>query len=125
MLIKINDKALKIATKVKDSFVIADTNWSLAEYYYKKNLYIKSYDHFNKAFIYFNGINKKLEAARMLKEMSRIKGLYRDYTGSEVLLFEAIKRFKEIKNYKWLYYSYQSLGLIQNDINEFDKAIFF
>ena len=34
--LKLNDRALKIALKVKDSFVIADTNWSLAEYYSDK-----------------------------------------------------------------------------------------
>ena len=123
--LKLNEKALKLATKVKDSFVIADTNWSFAEYYMKKMRYEKSYNYHNVAFKYFDKIEKEHEAARMLEKMSFIKGRYKDYTGSEALLFEAIKKFKKLNNNKWLFYCYRSLAHLQLDINKFDKAIFY
>ncbi|WP_132796060.1 tetratricopeptide repeat-containing sensor histidine kinase [Tenacibaculum skagerrakense] len=55
--------------------------------------------------------------------MAKIKGFYRDYTGSEILLIEAIKIFKELNNYESLKNSYNYLGLLQLDINEHDRAL--
>ena len=122
---KINKKALHQAKKDKDSFFIGDVHWNYASHYFKNEIYHKAYYHYNISYQYFNGIHKEYEAARMLYSMSFIKGRYRDYTGSEVLIMEAIKKFKNLKNYRYLYNSYNHLGLLQNDIHEYDKAIFY
>ncbi|WP_363322531.1 tetratricopeptide repeat protein [uncultured Tenacibaculum sp.] len=57
--------------------------------------------------------------------MANIKGRLRDYSGSEILTIEAIKIFKEINNYEELYTSYTLLGLLQEDIKEYDKALIY
>ena len=57
--------------------------------------------------------------------MAFIKGRFKDYSGSEVLTFNAINKFKKIKNYKSLYSCYNHLGQLQNDINEYDRALFY
>lgn len=121
----INKKALTLALKLKDSFNIADTHWNYATYYLNGEIYDKSYQHFVVAYKYFDGIHKEYEAARMLNSMSFIKARYRDYSGSEVLIFEAIKKFKKLKNYLFLYKCYNRLGLLQNDIREYDRALFY
>lgn len=122
---KINKQALELAIKQKDSFNIADTHWNYATFYLNGEIYDKAYEHFTIAHDYFKGINKEYETARMLYSMAFIKSRYRDYTGSEVLLFEAIKKFKPLNSYKYLFESYNSLALIQNDIKEYDRALFY
>jgi len=122
---KINEETLELAYKLKDSFVIADAQWSYADYYLNGEIYDKAYQHFTLAYNHFNGIHKEYETARMLYSMAFIRGRYRDYTGSEVLTFEAIKKFKSLKNNKYLYESYNRLGLLQNDIQDYDKALFY
>ena len=126
---KINDEALELALKVKDTFTIADVNWSNAEFYYNKTNYPKAYYYYNNALQHFNSINKEYECGRMLLKMSTIKGFYRDYTGSEIFLFKAIKIFRELKDErlknKLQAFCYHNLGLIQVDIKQFDKSIFY
>ncbi|NVK53529.1 MAG: sensor histidine kinase [Flavobacteriaceae bacterium] len=120
---KINTEAQKLAYQQKDSFTIADTHWSLADYYNNKKIFNSSYFHYNKAYEYFNNINREYETARMLYAMAYIKGNYRDYSGSEILTFKAIEKFKSLKNYKYLYTAYNHLATLQTDIKRYNKAI--
>lgn len=120
---KVNEQTLKLAEKNKDSFVIADAHWSYADYYLNGEIFDKAYYHFNLGYNFFNGINKKYHTARMLYSMAYIKGLYRDYSGSEVLNIQALKLFKEIDDSEYLYESYNHLAILQNDIKKFDRAL--
>lgn len=61
----------------------------------------------------------------MLYSMAFIKGRYKDYNGSEVLNIKAIEIFKKLKKNKFLYYSYNHLASLQNDIQKHDKALFY
>lgn len=122
---KINTEAQKLAYQQNDSFTVADTHWSIADYFHNKEIYHKSYYHYNKAYEIFKVMKKDYETGRMLYVLAYIKGNYRDYNGSEVLVIKAIEKFKKLKNYKYLYYSYNHLAILQNDIKNYDKAIFY
>ena len=122
---KINEETLTLAHKLKDSFLIGDAHWNYAYYFIDKEIYDQAYFHYNTAYNYFNRIKKEYEAARMLYSMAFIKGRYRDYTGSEILTIEAIKKFRNLNKYKFLFMSYNSLGILQNDIQEYDRALFY
>ena len=89
----------------------------------QSRIYEKSFYHYNIALDYFSQLKKEYQTARALYSMAFIKGRYRDYTGSEVLLFRAIKKFEQLKNYRFLSNSYISLGLLQVDIKEYDQAL--
>ena len=119
---KINTEALKIALRINDSFTIGDIHWSYADFYNVRENYTQSYYYFNESYKYFKN-SYEIEAARMLMYMATIKGRYRDYTGSEVLLIQAIKTFKKLSLNRFLYEAYNELGLIQNDIKEYDRAL--
>ncbi len=121
--IKINNEALFFAKKNKDLYAQGDVHWNFATHYINLQNYDKSYQHFNQGYKAFNSGNFKYETARMLYGMSDIKGIYKDYSGSEILNIKAIKIFKKLKNNKLLYQTYNHLGLLQKDIGEFDKAI--
>ena len=118
-----NQETLHLALKRKDSFIIANTHWSYAMYYGNIESYEKSFYHYNIALNYFSRLQKEYETARMFYAMSFIKGRYRDYTGSEILLFKAIKKFEQLKNYEYLSNSYSHLGDLQIDIKEYDQAL--
>ncbi|CAL2091939.1 tetratricopeptide repeat protein [Tenacibaculum sp. 190524A02b] len=123
--LKINKEAENYAHGIKDTFSIADVYWNYADYYNNNQVFQKSYSYYNKAYSLFSSINKNYESAKMLYAMSYIKGRYRNYTGSEILTVKAIEYFKLAKSYKHLYFAYNQLGLLQHDIKEYDKAIFY
>ncbi|WP_176974416.1 tetratricopeptide repeat protein [Tenacibaculum sp. MAR_2010_89] len=120
---KINKQALKLALKIDHTYAIGDAHWNYATYYIRLEIYHKAYFHFNKAYQSFIKKGNKKEAVKILWGMARIKGRYRDYTGSELLNIKAIKICNELKDYKQLYKLYNHLGLLQKDIKEYDKAI--
>jgi len=120
---KANKKTLNLAQKRKDSFVIGDAHWSYANYYDSREAYSKAYYHYNTAYKYFDLLNKKYQKGRMLYAMAFIKGRFRDYTGSEVFTFEAIKIFEILENSSLLFDCYNHLGQLQIDIKKYDDAI--
>ncbi|WP_408049075.1 tetratricopeptide repeat-containing sensor histidine kinase [Tenacibaculum halocynthiae] len=122
---KINKQALKLAQKNNHTYAIGDAHWNYATYFVRLDIYDKAYFHFNKAYLAFIRKKFKNEAAQVLLGMSHIKGNYRDYLGSEILDIKAVKIFKELKNYNKICSVYNHLGLLQYDIKEYDKAIFY
>lgn len=120
-----NAEALEMATTQKDSFAIGDAHWNYATYYLNKEVYDNAYYHFNVAYGFFDESRYISESAKIQYGMAFIKGRFKDYSGSEVLTFKAIKKFENTKNYKSLFSCYNHLGNLQNDINEFDKALFY
>jgi len=122
---KRNKEALTIASKLKDSFAIGDIHWNYASYYNKKQIYDSAYFHFNLAHTYFDKSGYLYESAKTQYGMAFIKGRFKDYSGSEVLIFKAIDKFKKLKNYKSLFSSYDHLGQLQKDIQEYDRSLFY
>ncbi len=120
---KINKEVIELANKFKDTFIIADANWSYAEYFLLNDQYVKSYKYYNKSFKLFDKIKDDNSAAKVLRHMAVIKNRYHDYTGSEVLLFEAIKRFKKLNLDSQLYHAYNNLALMQVGIKQYDKSL--
>ncbi|WP_417800832.1 tetratricopeptide repeat-containing sensor histidine kinase [Tenacibaculum sp.] len=125
LFFKINKEALQLATKTQHIYAIGDAHWNYATYYVKLEFYSKGYYHFDKAYQSFIKGGFKKEASQTLQGMASIKGKYRDYTGAEILNIEAIKLFKDLKDYRRLYASYNHLGLLQEDIKEYNKAIYY
>lgn len=120
---KVNKEALNSALKNKHTYATGDAHWNYASYYIKLEIFDKAFFHFNKAYENFIKEDYKKEAATVLWGMTDIKGRYKDYIGSEILTIKVIELFKELKNHKKLYDSYNHLGILQYDIKEYDKAI--
>ncbi|CAL2094229.1 tetratricopeptide repeat protein [Tenacibaculum sp. 190524A05c] len=120
---KTNKAALDLSLKLKDYYSEGDVNWNYATYYVNLEQYKLAFYHFNLAYKAFSKSKNKYETAKMLYGMAHVKGRFRDYTGSEILIIQAIKIFKELDNNKQLYLSYNHLGLLQEDIKEYDKGI--
>tara|TARA_B110001469_G_scaffold111217_1_gene113260 strand:+ start:3754 stop:5733 length:1980 start_codon:yes stop_codon:yes gene_type:complete len=119
------NEALALATRLNDSFAMGDAHWNYASYYTDRAVYDSAYHHFNAADGYFEPSGYISESAKMQHGMAFIKGRFKDYSGSEVLTFMAIKKFKQIEDSKSLYSCYDHLGQLQNDIYEYDKALYY
>ncbi|RLJ99689.1 tetratricopeptide repeat-containing sensor histidine kinase [Tenacibaculum discolor] len=122
---EVNNKAIKTSRKQKNYYALGDAYWNFATYYVRKQNYPKAYYHFNKGYDAFDKGGHKYEKGRMLFGMAHIKGRYRDYYGGENLTIKAIEIFKLLNKNKDLYISYNQLALLQVDVKEYDKALFY
>lgn len=122
---KVNSEALSLATKLRDTFKIGDAHWNYASFYSKKEIIDSIYYHYHEAYKSFKLIKHEYYTAKMLYNMGFLQGRLKDYTGSEVLIFEALTIFKKLNKNKNIYHCYNYLGLIYMNLEEFDKAIYY
>ncbi len=114
-----------MAIKLKDTFKIGDAHWNYGSYYSRKEVVDSAYYHFHKAYEQFKLVKHEYYAAKMLYNMAHIQGRLKDYTGSEVSIFEAISKFEKLKKYENLYNCYNYLGIIYFNLEEFERAIYY
>ena len=119
----VNKKALELSKKNHDNYAAGDSHWNYATFYVRRLIHDKAYFHFKEAYNYFSKGNNKKEVSQILFGMANIKGRYRDYSGSEVLIIEALKLYKELENERGLCDAYNHLAQLQEDIKEYDKAL--
>jgi len=125
LFIKVNSESLELATKRNDFYKMGDAHWNYGNYYTDIEVVDSAYYHFHKAYENFKIAKHDFYTAKMLYNMAFIQGRLKDYTGSEVLIFEAIPRFEKEKKYENLYQCYNYLGLIYMELEEYDRAIFY
>ncbi|OGS70037.1 MAG: hypothetical protein A3F91_12685 [Flavobacteria bacterium RIFCSPLOWO2_12_FULL_35_11] len=120
-----NREAQKLSMKLRDTFGIADTHWSYGMYYLEKELNERAYYHYYEAYKNFQIIKHEFFAGKMLYNMAIIQKDVNDYTGSEILTFQAISIFKKLKKYDDLYRCYNLLGTVFKYMQDYDKAIMY
>ena len=125
LFINVNKESLGIAIKQKDFFKQADAHWNYGNYYTDIEVIDSAYYHYHKAYENFKLVKHNYFTAKMLYNMAFIQGRFKDYTGSEVLIFEAISKFEKENRYERLYECYNYLGLIYIELEEFDSAIYY
>lgn len=119
----INNQTIEISKKQADYYALGDAHWNFATYYVRKQMYPKSYYHFNKGHEAFNKGGHEYEKAKMIYGIAHIRGRYRDYYGSEIFTIKAVEIFKKLNKKEDLYLAYNHLGQLQQDIERHDKAI--
>lgn len=122
---KLNNEVYAHAVKLKDTFSLADSHWSEANLYKGLQVYDTAYYHYNKAYRYFEDIDQQYYAAKMLYGMSFIKGRFRDYSGSEILMVKAMEKYKRLNDYVALFGGYEHLGILYQEMKEYDRALFY
>lgn len=122
---KLNNEVYAHALKLKDTFSMADTHWSFANLYKELEVYDTAYFHYNKANKYFEDIDQQYYAANMLYGMSFIKGRFRDYPGSEILMVKTIEKYERLNDYEALFGAYEHLGILYEEMKEYNRALFY
>tara|TARA_R100000501_G_C2626844_1_gene120626 strand:+ start:316 stop:2319 length:2004 start_codon:yes stop_codon:yes gene_type:complete len=121
--LKANKEARKLAKTLEDSASIAATHWDLGSYYKSKNVNDSAYYHYYKGQKIYELTQNDFNSARLLLNMAMVQKNARDYTGSEITTTEAIKIFKSKNKNKQLFSAYNNLGIIFNELEEYDRAI--
>ncbi len=123
--LKINRETLILSQKLQDTGKIAESYWDLAFFYSKNGSSEKSFFNYSKAqqFYWLKGM--KIEAGRMFLGMAIIQKNIKDYTGSEISTINAIRIFEPLKQEEYLYGCYNNLGIIYNELKEYDKALIY
>ncbi len=122
---KANYKLQSLSYKIQDSNALAESQWNYAAFYVKKEQFDSGYFYYNKANKLYEAIGNDYSSGKMLYNMAFIEGRLKNYTGSEVLTFKAISKFKPLKKYLRLYYAYNHLGLLYYGLEEYDKALYY
>jgi signal transduction histidine kinase len=120
-----NRETQKLSIKLSDTLGIAYAHWNYGMYYLEKELNERSYYHYYEAYKHFQVIKHEFFAGKMLYNMAIIQKDVKDYTGSEVLTFQAISIFKKLKKHDDLYRCYNLLGTVFKYMQDFDKAILY
>ncbi len=122
---KVNKEALSLSLKTKDTFGIADTHWNCGNFFSRKEVNDSAYYHYSEANKLYEVIGDKYYSAKMLYNMSIIQANTKDYTGSEKLMVKAISKFKPLERNLNLYRSYNHLGVIYKELEEYERSVFY
>lgn len=122
---KVNKEARSLATRRRDTLNIAETYWDMASFYYHKNKMDSAYYNYYKAQKLYENAGDDFYSARMLLNMAIMQSDMKDYTGSEVTTTKAISLLKPLKKYKQLYMCYNNLGIVFNNLQDYERAIFY
>ena len=124
--LELNNEVLELAKTTNDSAVIAKCYWRLGNYYSEiQNKKDSAFYYYNKGEEIYWLIGNQFDAAKLLLNMANIQIDIKDYTGSEINTIKAISIFKPLKKYGPLYNSYNSLGIIYDDLGEYDRALYY
>ena len=125
LFLEVNLRNLNLASKLKDTLKKGDAHWNYGIYYQEKEVIDSAYFHFHKAYINFKSIQNDLYTANMLYNLGFIQARIKDYTGSEISMIEAIAIYKKLDRPRNLYRCYNYLGIIYNNLDEFDRSIYY
>ncbi|MBZ9632482.1 tetratricopeptide repeat protein [Salegentibacter sp. LM13S] len=117
-----NSEARNIFFRIKDSARIAATYWDLGNFY-QSSTKDSAYFYYTNAHRIYQNLGEEFNSARLLLNMALVQKNVKDYTGSEVTTIKAITLLKSLKKYKQLYSAYNNLGIIFNELQEYEKAL--
>ena len=120
---QINKEAILVNQKIKDTSAIASAYWDLAYFFENKKVRDSAFFYYSEALNLYNEINFREHVGRMYLNMAGIQMKIKDYIGSEANTIKAIENFKPLKNNEYLYRSYNMLGIVLNDLKEYEKSL--
>jgi signal transduction histidine kinase len=106
-----------------DSLTLAEAHWDLAQLFNSYTVLDSAFYHYSAANKIFSQIGDDFLSARMIYNMAVIQGEVKDYTGSEINTIRAIELFKPLDKNEQLYYSYNNLGSITKELEDYERAI--
>ncbi len=114
---------LNHSKKIEDSLNIGRAQVYLGQYYYKLSKSESAYSHFYNAEKIFKSLNEDLELGKTLLRIAIIQKNEKDFAGSEVTTFDAINLLKNFDELDRISFCYNNLGIIYNELGEYDDAI--
>ncbi len=122
---KVNNLSINLSHKIKDSTSLADNYWDLGNFYSNKGIKDSAYFVYSKAQKIYQALKNDHYSGRMFLNMAIIQSDIKDYTGSEISTIKAISYLKPLKKHKQLYRCYNNLGIIFNNLEEYESALYY
>ena len=119
---KISLKLISNSASSNDSVHLAKSYTFLADYYSYKFVSDSAYLYYFKASKIYSLLKDNKKAAETIINKAVCQLNEKDYIGSEKSIFKALK-ILNINNKKLKYQSYNLLGIIYNELSEYDKSI--
>ncbi|WP_226294102.1 ATP-binding protein [Aquimarina algicola] len=121
----------QLSIKAGDSISIARSFGNMGSYYNRKNIPDSAFYSFNKAVKIYRRLDKlkkldekaKVSFGATLYNIALIQKQFKDFSGGEANIIDAIEQFEKIKAYDRLFFCYNNLGIISKDLGENDEAI--
>ena len=118
-----NRRYLKSATKNLDSINMGLSCEYMGYYYMHHNFLDSAYFYYDKSDKIYENIKSSKNRARVLLNLAIIQKNIKDYTGSEINTFKALRIFERYQNHPLLYSCYNNLGIIYNELKEYSQAL--
>ncbi len=125
MFRKVNKEFTKLSFKLNDSLNVAYSHWDLGNFFRENSVKDSAYLNYVKAQKIFESLKQDKNIGILLLNMALIQTDYKDYTGSEVTTIRALFLLKPLSIYEPIYRCYNNLGIIFNELGEFEKALFY
>jgi signal transduction histidine kinase len=123
MFREINKKSIDLSIKIKDSVNLAANYWDLGIFYANYEIKDSAYFSYYKAQKIYEKINLLKNSGVMLMNMAIIQADLKDYSGSENTTIKAISILKPLNEYIQLYKGYNNLGIVLNELEDYDQAL--
>ena len=106
-----------------NSIETAEAYWDRANFNEYTSHLDSSYFYFIKAFEIFEGFGDQKHAASMLYSAGVVQRNLKDYIGGEVTTIDAIRIYENLNDNRGLYKCCNSLGIIHNNLNNFELSL--
>lgn len=120
-----NRSCFSTARVQKDSSRIAEASWDLANFYADYEIIDSSFYYFNQAALLYEKVGDDPRYAKMLLNMAILQKNIKDYTGSEIITSKAISLLNPETHMRDIYIGYNNLGMIFNQLAEYDEALVY
>jgi len=124
---KINEEALKLASKIKDSSTIAFINYNIGDYYKFFRQTDSAYYYYHKVEKLYRALNDYYNTADILFNIAVLQKNEKDFIGSEVTSVEAISLLNKLDEtndvVKLKSYLFNNLGLVFDQLEQYDESI--
>lgn len=120
---KWNSKLLDLAEAKDDSSALAEGYWDLASLFNDFHKYDSAYYYYNRSANLYYEIDDNYSHGRMLLNQAIIQSKVNDYLGSEITSFRAIDILKPLRSFKQLFLAYNNLGVIHNNLGNFNQSL--
>lgn len=120
-----NRKAILLSRKMGDSVLLAEAYWDLGSFFNTTMILDSAYYAYGKAQSIYEKSGNYYNSGRMLINMASGQMMVKDYVGSEATTVMALERLKPLDKYEELYFCYNNLGIVANDLEEYDRAIVY
>ena len=118
-------EVLQRSLESDDTLFIAKSNSYLGDYYSSQRISDSSFMYYYKAEKLYSDLNDKENLARTLINKALLQFNESDFLGSQNAVVSALREIKNNGNKEVIYESYNLLGIIYNELEDFDNAILY